>query len=57
MDILHILRSEPDTMIRMLIKEISRGFKYKEVCLYASEIDYNQLLKDIFQSEKVICWW
>ncbi len=57
MKILHILRSEPDDMVRMFIQEVSQGQESIEVLLYQGEVDYGQLVKDIFASDRVISWW
>jgi len=57
MKILHILRSKPDDMVRLLIKEISAGENSREVLLYAGAVNYDQLVKDIFQSDRIISWW
>jgi hypothetical protein len=57
MKLLHILRSEPDDLVRLFITGMSRGQSAKEVPLHRGPVDYDQLVKDIFQSDKVICWW
>jgi len=57
MKILHILRSEPDDLVRLFIQGTSRGQSAKEVPLHRGPVDYDQLVRDIFQSDKVICWW
>jgi hypothetical protein len=58
MKVLHVLRSEPDEITRGLIDGMSRGGGGgKEVALYEGPVDYARLVQDIFQSEKVICWW
>ena len=57
MQLLHILRSEPDERTRFLIEKMSHGETPREVPLYRAAVDYDQLVKDIFQSDKVICWW
>ena len=57
MDILHILRSEPDEMIRFFMEAISKDQKKKEVPIYLETIDYDQLLADIFDFKKTISWW
>ena len=56
MKILHILRSEPDSLVRLLISGMSSG-ESREVPLYRGPVDYDRLVKDIFESDKVICWW
>jgi len=57
MKFLHILRSEPDALVRRLIQGLSRGPDDREVPLYRGPVDYDQLVADIFRAEKVICWW
>jgi hypothetical protein len=57
MKLLHILRSEPDDLVRLFITGMSRGQSAKEVPLHRGPVDYDQLVKDIFESDKVICWW
>ena len=57
MDFLHILRSKPDEGTRRFIDGLSRHKQVREVPLYDGRTDYDQLVKDIFEAEKVICWW
>ena len=57
MEILHILRSEPDALVRRLVDALSRGKRAKEVPLYDGRVDYDRLVADIFAADKVICWW
>ncbi len=57
MDLLHILRSEPDALVRRLIDAMSRGRIAREVPMWRGAPDYDQLVKDIFDARKVICWW
>ncbi len=57
MKVLHVLRSEPDEITRGLIEGMSRVGDSKQVALYEGPVDYARLVQDIFQSEKVICWW
>jgi len=58
MKILHILRSEPEELVRRLITEMSiQGNQGEEVPLYEGSVDYDRLVKHIFQSDMVICWW
>ena len=56
MKILHILRSQPVELVRVLMARMSRG-EVREVALYAGSIDYDKLVADIFASDRVICWW
>ncbi len=57
MKILHILRSEPDEMVRKFIRETSRGMESPEIPLYKGEVDYDQVVKEIFANDQVISWW
>jgi len=57
MKILHILRSEPDEMVRKFIRETSRGTESLEIPLYKGEVDYDQVVKEIFANDQVISWW
>ena len=57
MKFLHILRSEPDGLVRRFVKEMSSGGNGKEVPLYLGSVDYDRLLDEVFQSDMVICWW
>lgn len=57
MDQLHILRSRPDELVRRLVDGMSKGKQVREVPLFEGRPDYDQLVKEIFEAEKVICWW
>ena len=57
MELLHILRSKPDDMTRKFIEGMSKKKEVREVPLYEERTDYDQLVKDIFAAQKVICWW
>ncbi len=57
MKTLHILRSKPNRMVRMLIKNLSQVGENIVISLYKDKIDYGQLLKDIFESDRIISWW
>ena len=57
MELLHILRSKPDDVTRKFIQGMSKEKQVREVPLYDGRTDYDQLVKDIFEAQKVICWW
>jgi hypothetical protein len=57
MTTLHILRTEPDDMVRMLIDRASGDGDSIEVPLYRGGVDYDDLTKAIFASDQVISWW
>ena len=54
---LHLLRSEPDTLVRMLIDEGFRQDENLEVPLYECQPDYDELVRHLFASDRVISWW
>jgi hypothetical protein len=57
MKILHILRSEPDDKVKTFIEKLSSDTEYKETHLYKENTDYDELIKDIFDYDKIISWW
>ena len=57
MKFLHIFRSEPDALVRFLVKGMSGGESSGEVPLYRGPVDYAKLVEAIFRSDMVICWW
>ena len=57
MKILHILRSEPDDLVRRLVKGVSQGESSQEVPLYKGQVDYARLVASIYEADRVICWW
>jgi hypothetical protein len=57
MKILHILRSEPNDLVRRFIAAMPQGEGSREIPLYRGTVDYDLLVKEIFQSDRVICWW
>lgn len=56
MDVLHILRSEPDETTRILIQNIS-GDQAKTLPLYTDDVDWDKVVDQIFAHTKVISWW
>lgn len=57
MRFLHILRSEPDEVARGLMQGLADAGSNRQVPLYQGPVDYARLVEDIFQSDRVICWW
>jgi hypothetical protein len=57
MKLLHILRSEPNELVKLLVARMSQGASGQQVPLYKGPVDYDRLVADIFQSDMVICWW
>ena len=67
MQILHILRSEPDKWVELFIEALSGEEGALIAPLYKSHMcpdkhemdpgDWDRLVRHIFRSDKVICWW
>ena len=57
MKIVHLLRSDPDETTRLLIDGVSENMESIEVPLNREAVDYDNLINEIFDSERVICWW
>jgi hypothetical protein len=53
MKFLHILRSEPAAIAKLLIP----GMPGTTIALHHGAVDYDRLVAEIFQADKVICWW
>lgn len=57
MDILHILRSLPDTETEKMISELSRDRRSNIIKLYEKNTDWEGIIDAIFAHERVVCWW
>jgi len=58
MKILHLLRSKPDEMVKMLITETFKESESIQVNLYEEgEPDYEWLVQQLFAADKVVSWW
>ena len=56
MKVLHILKSEPDEAVQQFLETFVDD-EIKTVPLYEGEVDWAALVDDIFEHDKVICWW
>ncbi len=54
---LHILRSEPDETVEKLTIVISMEDTASVVMLYEDPVNWSALVDEIFENERVICWW
>ena len=57
MKILHILKSEPDDTVEKLSVVLSLEDPTTVVMLYEEPVDWPALVDEIFENDKVICWW
>jgi hypothetical protein len=56
MKVLHILKSEPDEDVSQFMDAFADE-EVKTVQLFDGEVDWSALVDDIFEHDKVICWW
>lgn len=57
MKILHVHKSEPDEVIKTLMIPLLEGSDVQKFELYNGDVDYDKLVKLVFEHDKVICWW
>jgi len=57
MKVLNILRSEPDDMVAQWVEAFSKDEGAKKIALYEGDVDWPELVDEIFAHDKVICWW
>ena len=57
MTLLHIYKSQPDESTRSLVDIVSKNNDKREFILYDQEADYEKLVDQIFECDKIICWW
>ena len=56
MKVLYILKSEPDELTESLL-EAHADDEVETVRLYDGEINWADVVDQIFSHDKVICWW
>jgi CO dehydrogenase/acetyl-CoA synthase delta subunit len=56
MSTLHILRSEPDGLVRELILAVSERER-EQIALYEENVDYHSVVDALFRHHRVISWW
>lgn len=57
MKVLNILRSEPDEIASQCLEAFSSEEGAKKVALYDGNVDWAELVDEIFTHDKIICWW
>ncbi len=53
MNILHVFKSEPDAVIKKLMEPLSKGKKARQFEMYQGDVNYDKLVKLVFESEGV----
>lgn len=56
MNTMHIIRTVPDQTTAELIEIVAQPDE-KKIQLYSGDVDWAQIVEDIFASDKVISWW
>jgi len=54
--ILHILKKTPDSSTKKIIEVQAASNDVKTIELYKGGVSYDQLVADVFSSDKVFCW-
>jgi hypothetical protein len=57
MKVLHLLRSEPEETVEKLTDVMSEENTTTVVSLYEPQIDWLALIDQIFENDRVVCWW
>jgi hypothetical protein len=57
MDILHLLRSEPDVATEKLISDLSADGRVSIIKLFHGDIDWEGVIEAIYSHTRVVCWW
>jgi len=57
MKVLHLLRSDPDGTVEKITDVMSEDNTTTVVSLYEGMIDWSALVDQIFENDRVVCWW
>jgi len=57
MKLLHIFKSEPDQTVKKMVQPLSEGNEVRKFEMYTRDVDYDKLIKLVFEHDQVICWW
>ena len=57
MNTLHILKSEPDELTRYIVEADCRDNNCQTVETFKPGTDWEKIVEQIFEADKVICWW
>ncbi len=57
MDILHICKTKPDKETELYIKKLSKNKKTTTINLFSPDIDWDDVVDNIFLHKKVVTWW
>ncbi len=57
MKILHLLRTEPDAIVKKLVENLSTEDGANVRALYQDDVDWSLVTEEVFAHDNVICWW
>jgi len=57
MKVLNIVRSTPDDFVKKFIETFSEAKENKVMALYEGDVNWSDLVDEIFSHDQVICWW
>ena len=57
MRVLHILRNDPDETVEKLIDVLCEDCETTVMPLFNCKVDWLRLVDDIYEYDRVICWW
>ena len=57
MRVLHILKNDPDETVEKLIDGLCEDCETTVMPLFNCGVDWLRLVDDIYEHDRVICWW
>ncbi len=57
MKTLHILKSQPDELTNYIVEAECKESDCQKIETFQPDTDWEKLLEQIFNADKVICWW
>jgi len=57
MKVLNIVRSAPDDFVKKFIETFSGDKGNKVIAIYEGDVNWSNLVDEIFSHDRIICWW
>jgi len=57
MKILHLMRTEPDGIVKKFVENLSTEEDANARALYHDDVDWSLITEEIFAHDKVVSWW
>ncbi|MBU0986248.1 MAG: hypothetical protein KKH68_03250 [Proteobacteria bacterium] len=55
--VLNIVRSAPGELEKKFIDAFAEAEENKVIALYKGDVDWSDLVDEIFAYDQVVCWW